>query len=340
MSNSRNYWQVVMAAPAEQLARTVREAEDAGLEGLWAPQLHSPPFVTLAAAAMVTQRILLGSGIALAFTRSPAETALNALDLDQISGGRTVLGLGTSIRTFNEDVHGVVYGKPVAHLREVVQIVRAITTEGHSGKLGKFEGKYHKVDLGALRTGKPVRARIPIWLPPLFEPTVRLAGEIADGLTGHPVWSVQWIKNEVSRTLGDALAKVGRKRADFKINLWIYTAINKDRQRAIDDARGTVAFYSQIAQYEKYFDMHGFGDNARAVREASARKDFVAMRKAVPDEMVNTFALAGTPDDVRERIEEYWKVADSITLTPPNAMLDGATRHAYQEAIADTFYGK
>src|SRR5580704_14746932 len=157
MSDPRPYWQVVMAAPAETLTRTAREAEDAGLEGIWAPQLHSPPFVTLAAAAMVTKRILLGSGIALAFTRSPAETALNALDLDRISGGRTVLGLGTSIRTFNEDVHGVVYGKPVAHLREVVQIVRAITTEGHTGKLGKFDGQYHKVDLSTLRTGKPVR---------------------------------------------------------------------------------------------------------------------------------------------------------------------------------------
>ena len=340
MSEPRQYWKVIMAAPGDALSRTVREAEDAGLQGIWAPQLHSPPFVTLAAAAMVSRRILLGSGIALAFTRSPVETALSALDLDKISGGRTVLGLGTSIRTFNEDVHGVVYGNPVAHLREVVQIVRAITTAGHSGKLGKFEGKYHKVDLGALRTGQPVRERIPIWLPPLFEPTVRLAGEVADGLTGHPVWSAEWITNEVSRTLAEALAKSGRKRSDFKINLWIYTAINKDRQRAIDDARGTVAFYAQIAQYEKYFAAHGFGDQARAIREAASRKDFVAMRNAVPDEMVNTFALAGTPDEGRERIEEYWRVADSITLTPPNAMLDGATVAGYQKAIADTFYGR
>ncbi len=340
MSNPRQYWQVVMAAPGDALARTVREAEDAGLQGIWAPQLHSPPFVTLAAAAMVTKRILLGTGIALAFTRSPVETALTALDLDTISGGRTVLGLGTSIRTFNEDVHGVVYGKPVAHLREVVQMVRAITTEGHTGKLGKIEGKYHKLDLSALRTGKPVRERIPIWLPPLFEPTVRLAGEVADGLTGHPVWSAQWITNEVSRTLNEALTKAGRKRSDFKVNLWIYTAINKDRQRAIDDARGTIAFYSQIAQYEKYFAAHGFGDNARAVREAAQRKDFASMRKAVPDEMVNTFAIAGTPEEGRERIEEFWKVADSITLTPPNAMIDGAAHRGYQQAIADTFYGK
>ena len=248
-------------------------------------------------------------------------------------------GLGTSIRRFNEDVHGVIYGKPVAHLREVTQIVRAITTEGHTGKLGKIEGNYHRVDLSALRLGKPARDRIPIWLPPLFEPTVRLAGEIADGLTGHPVWSAEWITNEVSRTLNDALGKAGRKRSDFKVNLWIYTTINKDHQRAIDDARGTVAFYSQIAQYEKYFEAHGFGDQARAIQAAAQRKDFAAMRDAVPDEMVNTFALAGTPDECAERIEEYWKVADSITLVPPNAMLDSAAVRGYQQAIADTFYG-
>ena len=121
--------------------------------------------------------------------------------------------------------------------------------------------------------------------------------------------------------------------------MWIYTAINKDRQRAIDDARSTVAVYAQIAQYEKYFAAHGFGEQARAIAAAAARKDFVAMRKAVPDEMVTTFALVGTPEECRERIEEFWKLADSITLTPPNAMLDGATIGGYQKAIADTFYG-
>ena len=336
--SKRDYWQVVMAAPAEALARSVREAEDAGVAGIWAPQLHSPPFATLAAAAMVSKRLLLGTGIALAFTRSPVETALSALDLDKISGGRAVLGLGTSIRAFNEDVHGVVYGKPVEHLREVTQIVRAITTEGHTGKLGKIEGKYHKVDLSSLRTGKPVRERLPIWLPPLFEPTVRLAGEVADGLTGHPVWSVNWIQNEVTRTLNDTLAKTGRKRGDFHVNLWIYTAINKDRRKAIDDARGTIAFYSSIAQYDKYYAAHGFSAQARAVREAAARKDIAGMRNAVPDEMVTTFALAGTPDEGRARIEEYWKIADSITLVPPNG--DAANTREYQQAIADTFYGK
>jgi probable F420-dependent oxidoreductase len=340
MSDARNYWQLIMAAPADKLARTVREAEDAGLEGIWVPQLYSPPFVTLAAAAMASHRLLLGSGIALAFTRSPVETALNALDLDTISGGRTVLGLGTSIRSFNEDVHGVTYGKPVAHLREVVEIVRAVTTGGHTGKLGKIEGKYHTHDLRDARFGKPVRERIPIWVPALFENTVRMAAEVADGLIGHPVWSARWVANEASRTLAEALAKTGRKRADLKVNLWIYTCINKDRQRAIDDARGTVAFYAQIAQYEKYFAAHGFGAQSRAIREAASRKDFDGMKKAVPDEMVTTFAIAGTPDEGRERVEEFWKVADSITLSPPNSLIDGASIASYQKAIAETFYGR
>lgn len=339
MSKSRKYWKVIFAAPGADLARTVSEAEDAGLEGVWAPQLHSPPFVALAAAAMASKRLKLGSGIALAFTRSPVETALNALDLDVISGGRTVLGLGTSIRAFNENVHGVVYGKPVEHLREVVQIVRAITTEGHTGKLPKFEGKYHTLDLREVRFNKPLRDRLPIWVPPLFENTISMGVEVADGLMGHPVWSARWIANQVARTLDASLAKFNRQRSDITMNLWIYTAINKDRQRAIDDARATVAFYSSIAQYEKYFAAHGFGEQARKVHEASARKNFVAMRDAVPDEMVKTFALAGTPDDVREQIEAFWKHADSITLMPPNSMLDGPTVAGYQTAIADTFFG-
>jgi probable F420-dependent oxidoreductase len=334
----RDYWEIVQAMPAAAMADLMHRFEDLGLYGIWSPQLHSPPFPTLAAAAMVTSRLKLGSGIALAFVRSPVETALSALDIDRLSGGRMVLGLGTSVRDWNERAHGVVYGKPVAHLREIVTSVRAIIEKGHTGELAQLDGEYHKLDLRGFNTGrKPVRSSIPIYVPALFEGTVTMAAQAADGLLGHPVWSLKWIQEQSAR-LDKLLAARSRKRADFHVNLWNYAAIGKDRKQAVDDMRGTVAFYSSIAQYHKYYADQGFGSQAAAAVEAAARKDTAAMLKAIPDEMVTTFALAGTPDDVSERVSKMWEHCDSMTLSPPQYFVPPDRMNGYREALVETLY--
>ncbi len=333
-----DYWDLITAKPAVELAREVQRLEALGLHGVWAYQLFSPPFPTLAAAAMASTKLKIGTGIALAFTRSPVETALNALDLDRISGGRMVLGLGTSIRSFNQNVHGVEYGKPVAHLREVTEAVRAIIEQGHTGKLDRFDGTYFKADYAAgnFFVSPPVRPSIPIWLPALFDNTIDLAATIGDGLIGHPMWSLKSMASSAVK-VETLLARTGKERSKFHINFWNYVAIANDRKAAIDSMRSSVAFYASIAQYEKYFASHGFGAEARRASEAAARKDTAAMVSAIPDEMVTTFAIAGTPDDARERVDQMWRYADSLTLLPaPYAPLK--LQATYGAAIADTFY--
>ncbi len=338
---TKKFWALLQPMAGDQLRRVVGEAEEAGLEGLWVPQLFSPPFPTMAAVAMASQSLKVGSGIALAFTRSPVETALLALDVDLLSGGRTVLGIGTSTRDLNERLHGATYGKPVEHLREVVRSVRDVIARGHTGELGLYEGPYHRFDLrGFLLTGPPVRKSIPIYLPALFESTIRLAGEVADGLAGHPMWTIDWVKTRMTDVLHQGLAAAGQKREEFHVNLYVYVAIAKDRRQAIHDARGTVAFYAGIAQYEKYFARHGFGDAARTVATAAARGDRRAMVQAVPDEMVESFVIAGTREEAEARIEELGRHADSITLIPPGTGNSLAAERVaeYQNAIATTFY--
>src|SRR5260221_11867841 len=131
----RKYWGVVPPLPAPILTEAVKQCEAIGLEGVWVPQLWSPPFLALGAAAVLSARLKLGSGVALAFVRSPLETACAALDLDLISGGRAVLGIGPSVRWWNGDLYGGHYGKPIPHLREAVKLIRLIVAKGHTGEL-------------------------------------------------------------------------------------------------------------------------------------------------------------------------------------------------------------
>jgi probable F420-dependent oxidoreductase len=339
MTNKRRYWGVLPPLPAPALEGVTKQCEAMGLEGIWAIQLWGPPFVTLGAAAMASSRLKLGTGVALAFTRSPLETACAALDVDTISGGRMVLGLGPSVRWWNEQWYGVHYGTPIPHLREAVALVRTIIERGHTGEIGKWEGEYYKLDLDRFKTlAPPVRAQIPIYLPALYETAMRVAGEIGDGLAPHPISSEQWILERIVPNLKKGLDKAGRKRSDVDLNVWLYVAPNTDRKQAIEETRRTVIFYALHSQYERYFAANGFGREAKAIAEASRAKDEAAMLRACSDEMVEKFAIVGPPDEVRRRIERIGEVADSFTLCSPYVALAPERIGFYNQQIANTFY--
>lgn len=330
------YWLTAHPTDAETLARSLREMEDRGAEGVWIPQTFDPPFTTLGAAAAVTRRLKLGSGIALAFTRTPLETALGALTLDRLSGGRMVLGLGTSTRQVNEAFHGVAYGDPIARMREIVPLLRTIIERAHTGELAELGGAGYRMNLRGLFSPPPVRPTIPIFLSPLFRKTIELAADVGDGIVGHPVWTPRWVTEVVAPQVKASLAERGRARDQFEMNFWVYCLIHADRQKALADARGVTAFYAGIGQYEKYFAEHGFEKEAVAITEATARGDLAGALAATPVEMAKTFAAAGSADEVRERVAKIAAVADSITLVAPHTV-DPASAAEYRRAIIDTF---
>jgi hypothetical protein len=176
---------VLADMPASAVAAQAKMQEDAGLDGLLAPQLYSTPFIPLAIAATATSRIRLLSGIALAFTRSPYETALAAMDMDRISGGRFILGLGCSVRALSEEIYGMPYGKPLEHMREVVEIIRSVIGKAHTGELKRYEGIYHKHDFTTLEwlsPPSPLRTNLPIWIAALRRPLVSRAADVAGGV--------------------------------------------------------------------------------------------------------------------------------------------------------------
>lgn len=340
MSAKKPVWAQLAPMPKEALVAAARAYDAASVEGVWAPQLFGAPFSTLAAAAAVTNRLKLGTGIALAFVRSPLETACSAIDLDLLSGGRCVLGLGSSAESQVAGSFGCVYGKPLAHMREIVGLIRIIVARGHTGELTRLDGEYHRLDLSHFRLlAPPIRAAIPIYLPAVFEKACEQAGEIADGLLGHPLWNDSWIHNQVPTHLRAGLARGARSRAALDLNLMIFTVICNDRREAIADARPTIAWYSQSPQYLRYFQAIGFGREAAAIQAAFARQDYEAMTSACSDAMVESIAVIGTVDAVARRIQERAREADSITPVVPHYNLPGDKVAEYARRIAGLFYG-
>jgi probable F420-dependent oxidoreductase len=342
-NGKRKYWGIVVPLmPAEMIAGAAKQMEDAGIHGVYAIQVYGPPWIPLAAAATTTSRVQLLTGIAQAFVRSPFETAMAAIDLDRISNGRFILGLGSTVRAWSQGIYGMPgYGKPVEHLRETVEVIRHIVANAHTGNLGTFHGRYHDFDwsefYGAL---PPLRTEIPIWLAPVRGPMIELSGEIADGYCSHPIWSHHWAVNVAQDHLRKGLARAGRKRSDFHQCIWQWCTPNEDPRESIEDARGCVAFYAGVQQYQSYYAAHGFEKEALQIQEGARHGDYMSGTRYVTDEMAQTFVVTGTPDEVRRKIEPLWEVADSMALIPPALSLPPEKSAQYFNTIAEVFYAE
>jgi probable F420-dependent oxidoreductase len=323
-------------APAADLARLASGAEAAGFDALWTQEMFHDPFLPLAAAAAGTARIGLGTSIALAFVRSPWVTALSALDLDVLSGGRFILGLGTGLKRLNERWHGVAYGKPTPHIRECIKVIRLIMERAHTGESIRFSGHYYDVDIqGWQRPRAPVRERIPIYLAGVREGMIRTAAEVADGLLGHPIYSLRWINEVVLPSLARGLRDGARRREDFQLCLSVCCAVDSDVAAARRAAAASIAFYATVNTYEPLFAP--FPRQVGAIRDALMKNDVPGMIGAVTDEMVDSLAVAGAPDDARRRLAPYMELADSICLAPPDQLIEPAETDRYREALLATF---
>lgn len=314
--------------------QAAQQAESAGLEGVFSIQLASNPWVPLGAVAATTSGLRLATGIALALARPPFETALAALDLDHLSEGRFTLGLGTSVRSVHDDHYGVPYDRPVARLAEAVRIIKLVTS-GEARRVGQFKGEFWQLDFSRLAMVAPLRPQLPVWVAALRTPLVRVAGEVADGLIGHPSWSIDWALRQVRGPFAEAVTASGRTRDQVEVNLWHVVAPNPDVAESVRDAKRHVSIYAAIGQYQPYFAAHGFGDEAgRLVAAAAAgERNLVDL---VPDEMARTFVVCGTAGQVADQLAPLQDVADSLCLQPPP--VPGEQRRAYDARIAETFY--
>jgi len=329
------------ARDAADASRFAVEAEGRGFETLWAGETANNGFLGLAAVATQTRRIQLATGITLAFTRSPTIIAFSALDLDNLSGGRFTLGLGTGARRLNENWYSVSYGTPVPHLRECIECTRLIMDQAPAGAPIRYQGEYYQLDLSGYQPPQPaVNGRLPIYVAAVGSKMCTMAGRVADGPLGITITSPRWLQEVAIPSVAAGLRRAGRERSSFDLCGTVCAAVSSDRRAARHAAAAQVAFYATVRTYAPLFALHGFAAEATSIREAFVRRDTSAMIAATTEDMIDQFTVAGTVDEVRRAFRKRQGLADSWRINSPSPFIPRDEARALHDALLDVFSPK
>jgi probable F420-dependent oxidoreductase len=300
---------------AEQAAR--REAE--GYGAVWSFEGPHDPFFPLALASQKTQRVLLGTAIAVAFARNPMTCAYIAQDLQRLSKGRFVLGLGTQVKPHIEKRFSQPWSHPVARMREFVQAIHAIW-DCWSGK-GRldFRGEFYTHTLMTpMFSPKPGPWGDPaIYLAGVGAKMVEMVGEVADGFLVHPFHSQSYLEAVTLPALECGLRSGGRARKHLTVSCQTIVALgSNDEQveRARQKARGQISFYGSTPAYRGVLEHHGHEGLQEQLNRMSKQGRWGEMMGLVSDELFDRIAVSGTPDQVVEKLRSRNRFADRTTL--------------------------
>ncbi len=332
----KKFWAPIGRGDAATIGERARQLEDRGYAGVIGNQVYGPPWASMAVAAASTTTLGLETGIAMAFVRSPFETACAALELDQLSNGRFTLGLGTAPQTWTEGFFGEDFEQPIGRMREVIEILRLVNDAASAGggSIPDYDGEHYQLCFEGLHPnfGPEVR-RVPVRIAALRERLCELAGECADGFIGHSIWSSWWLEDRALPAFRRGADLAGRDLGDLEVQLWLTASVDPDPEVAARRARGNMAFYASIPSYRSYFDAHGFGQVFDALVEARRSLPLEQCLDLVPLEAARTFAVCGTPDQVGAEIERISSLADSMCVKPPMWAIDPAVAASQAEAI-------
>jgi probable F420-dependent oxidoreductase len=312
-------------------------AEAAGFDGVYTIEFFNRHgYVPLGAIAQATERVRIGTAIANAFTRSPLLHASAAMDLDELSGGRMVVGLGSATRRMNEDWFDVPFSAPAPRMQELVRLLRA-AFEAQKGGGFRWEGRHWDINVPIYsRPGAP-RVDIPIWIAAVNRGMIAAAGSVADGLVGHPIATRRWHREVTLPGLRAAEEKAGRSAGACALAPYVMTSIQENREEAIRDAKNQIGFYFTTALYHSVLDLHGMREVGEACRAALRKFDTKAMAEAVPDALVDEIAIACTPDEALDRLEQWDDLSEDALLYAPSVGVPPARIQANLAAMLDLF---
>jgi probable F420-dependent oxidoreductase len=301
----------------ERANALAQRAESAGFDSVWVSELYNrSATVPMATLSQATSRVEIGTNIAYGVGRSPLMWAAEAKDLDELSAGRIILGLGNGTATMMEQWHGVSGEAPAVRMEELVTVLRKLWRLD----LGpvQHDGRFYKVNLRPTAdTPPPYRERLPIYTAGVNPRMVESAGRVADGLVGHPMFTQRYIDDIVRPALEKGAAKTGRDAAEIVLCGVLICSVDAD----VDAARRRLAFavgqYAASRVYDKLFALHGWTEAQQRIREAARERDAEAVIAEVPDEALDVLGVACAPADLAGEVARHAAGYDHIAIVPP-----------------------
>jgi probable F420-dependent oxidoreductase len=303
-----------------------KELEAAGYSGAWTAETSHDPFFPLLLGAEHTETLELGTSIAVAFARNPMNLANIGWDLQAYSKGRFILGLGSQIKPHITKRFSMEWSHPAARMREMIMAIRAIWDTWENGTPLAFRGDFYthtlmtpfftpdRADLAGFGVPK-------IFLAGVGELMTEVAGEVCDGFICHGFTTERYLREITIPALERGRARAGKTMQGFEIigPSFVVTGNNEEEMKAAaDGTRQQIAFYGSTPAYRAVLELHGWGELQDELNRLSKQGGWAEMGGLITDEILNTFAVVGTPEQVAPELKHrYGDVIERISFYAP-----------------------
>lgn len=298
------------------------EAERAGYAAVWTSEVRHDPFIAVALAAIATERVELGTSIAVAFARNPMTTAVQANDLQQLSQGRLLLGLGSQIRAHITRRFSMPWSHPAARMREYILALRAIWDCWHDGAKLDFRGDFysHTLMTPFFNPGPNPYGAPRVLLAGVGQAMTRVAGEVADGFLCHGFTTERYLREVTLPALTQGRADL----AGFEVSgspLVVTGRTEEEMNEARRGVREQIAFYGSTPAYRPVLERHGWGALSDELHALSRQGRWQQMGTLVDDQVLDAFAVTAEPGQVAaELLRRYGDIMTRMTLYTPYAI--------------------
>jgi probable F420-dependent oxidoreductase len=307
----------------KNMERTVRTSEALGFAGLWTSETKHDAFLPLAIAAGGTRRMDLGTSVAIAFSRSPMEIAQTAWDLQDLSDGRFILGLGTQVKAHITRRFSMPWGRPAARLREYILALRAIWESFQTEGALNFEGEFYSHTLMSpfFNPGPIERPEIPVFIAGVNTRLAHLAGELCDGFHVHPFHSPEYVRQTVKPAIAEGAEQANRDPDQVELATSVFVVAAESEQEASEQresVRSQLAFYASTPTYSTVLEAHGWQEIGERLGGMAREGEWSEMPALVTDEMLHAFALEAAPDEIGPALRKrYEGLIDRVALYVP-----------------------
>ena len=316
---------------------TARAAEEIGFSGLWTSETKHDAFLPLAIAADATESISLGTSIAVAFSRSPMQVAQTAWDLQNLSDGRFILGLGTQVKAHVTRRFSMPWDSPAARLRDYVLALRAIWNSFQTGEPLRYEGEFYRHTLMTpfFDPGPIEHPDTPVHIAGVNERLASVAGEVCDGFHVHPFHSPEYVRRTVLPAIERGAESAGRSTESVELvaSAFVITGDNDaEMEKQREALRAQAAFYASTPSYRVVLEAHGWEEAGERLSALAREKKWNEMPSLVTDEMLSAFAVEAAPDEIGAKLKErYGGIVDRVSLYLP--FVPGEREDFWREAI-------